>query len=41
LIERAGRRDDPGALAEARDIYKELGATRWLERLDERARIMA
>jgi hypothetical protein len=36
LLESARRRDDPEALAEARAIYRELGATRWLERVDER-----
>ncbi|MGB9185039.1 MAG: hypothetical protein WCB67_13340, partial [Solirubrobacteraceae bacterium] len=33
LEERAGRREDPEALDEARAIYTELGATRWLARL--------
>jgi hypothetical protein len=32
LLERAGRREDPEALAEARAICSELGATRWLAR---------
>jgi class 3 adenylate cyclase/predicted ATPase len=35
LLERAGRRDDPEALAEARAICTELGATRWLARLEQ------
>jgi class 3 adenylate cyclase/tetratricopeptide (TPR) repeat protein len=34
LLERARRRGDRDGLAEARAIYAELGATRWLERLD-------
>ena len=34
LIERARRHDDPAALAEARTIYEELGAVRWLGRLE-------
>jgi hypothetical protein len=34
LLERARRRDDPEALAEARAIYEELGAVRWLGRLE-------
>ena len=34
LLERARRRPDPVALAEARAIYEQLGATRWLEQLD-------
>ena len=33
LLERAARHEDAAALAEARSIYSELGATRWLERL--------
>ena len=33
LVEKARRRDDPEALEQARAIYAELGATRWLERL--------
>jgi hypothetical protein len=36
LLESARRREDAGALTEARGIYRELGATRWLERVDER-----
>lgn len=34
LLERAGRRDDADALLEARAIYEDLGAVRWLERLE-------
>ncbi len=34
LLARARRSDDAEALSEARSIYEELGATRWLERLD-------
>jgi class 3 adenylate cyclase/tetratricopeptide (TPR) repeat protein len=34
LLERARRRDDPAALAEARTLYEELGAVRWLGRLE-------
>ena len=34
LLERARRHDDPAALAEARTIYEELGAVRWLGRLE-------
>jgi hypothetical protein len=39
LLERARRRPDPEALAEARAIYADLGATRWLERIDEQAEV--
>jgi class 3 adenylate cyclase/tetratricopeptide (TPR) repeat protein len=35
LLDRARRHDDDEALAEARAIYTELGAQRWLARLDE------
>ena len=35
LLERARRRDAPAALAEARAIYAELGASRWLARVEE------
>jgi hypothetical protein len=35
LLERCRRRADADALAEARAIYEQLGATRWLERLPE------
>jgi tetratricopeptide (TPR) repeat protein len=41
LLERARRRPDPEALAEAREIYAELGATRWLERIDQGAEVVA
>jgi len=41
LLERARRRPDPEALAEARAIYAELGATRWLERIDEASEVAA
>ena len=41
LLERARRRADPEALAEARAIYSELGATRWLARIDERSEVAA
>jgi class 3 adenylate cyclase len=34
LLERARRRDEPEALAEARAIYEELAATHWLEQID-------
>jgi tetratricopeptide (TPR) repeat protein len=39
LVERAQRRADPDALAEAREIYADLGATRWLERIDQRSEV--
>jgi class 3 adenylate cyclase/predicted ATPase len=35
LLERAGRREDPEALAEARAICGELDASRWLSRLEQ------
>jgi hypothetical protein len=35
LLERARRGDGPDPLAEARAIYAELGATRWLERAEQ------
>ncbi len=35
LLDRARRRDDADALSEARTIYEELGATRWLGRLEQ------
>ncbi len=35
LLERARRSADGEALAEAREICEELGATRWLERIDQ------
>jgi len=41
LLERASRRGDAAALAEARAIYEELGATRWLERVDKRSEVAA
>jgi hypothetical protein len=34
LLERARRRNDPDALAEARSIYADLGADRWLDRIE-------
>jgi class 3 adenylate cyclase/tetratricopeptide (TPR) repeat protein len=36
LLESARRREDAGALAEARGIYRDVRATRWLERAEER-----
>jgi class 3 adenylate cyclase/tetratricopeptide (TPR) repeat protein len=41
LLERARRRPNPEALAEARAIYAELGATRWLERVEELSEVVA
>jgi hypothetical protein len=41
LLERARRHDDADALAEARVIYTELGATRWLAKLDNVDRVTA
>ena len=41
LLERAGRRPDAEALAEARAILTELGATRWLERIDAHLEVTA
>jgi class 3 adenylate cyclase/tetratricopeptide (TPR) repeat protein len=41
LLERARRGDDSNALAEARAIYQQLGATRWLERIDEAREVAA
>ncbi|MGH2866141.1 MAG: hypothetical protein ACRDNK_01040, partial [Solirubrobacteraceae bacterium] len=41
LEERAGRREDPEALDEARAIYTELGATRWLARLHDSSGVPA
>ncbi len=35
LFERARRREDAEALAEARAIYEQLGASRWLARIDQ------
>jgi tetratricopeptide (TPR) repeat protein len=39
LVERAHRQGDGEALAEARSIYAELGADRWLARLDQRIEV--
>ncbi|MBV9536517.1 MAG: AAA family ATPase, partial [Solirubrobacterales bacterium] len=39
LLERARRREDPDALSEARAIYEELGATRWLQRIAEASEV--
>jgi hypothetical protein len=39
LLERARRRRDHDALAEARLICEELGATRWLELIDSRSEV--
>ena len=41
LIETARRRDDAEALAEARSIYEELRATRWLAKLDQTSEVTA
>jgi tetratricopeptide (TPR) repeat protein len=41
LVERARRRPDPDALAEARAIYTELGAARWLERIEAEVGVQA
>jgi tetratricopeptide (TPR) repeat protein len=41
LLERSRRHDDAEALAEARAIYEDLGATRWLARIDEPSGIAA
>ena len=41
LLERARRRADPDAVAEARAIYAELGATRWLAGIEDPAGIAA
>jgi class 3 adenylate cyclase/tetratricopeptide (TPR) repeat protein len=41
LVERARRREDNEALAEARAIYSELGAERWLARIDEASGLAA
>jgi hypothetical protein len=35
LVERARRREEPRPLAEARAIYDELRASRWLARIDQ------
>ncbi len=39
LLERFRRSGDPSALAEARAIYTELGASRWLARIDESSEV--
>jgi class 3 adenylate cyclase/tetratricopeptide (TPR) repeat protein len=39
LMERSRRHHDGEALAEARTIYEELGATRWLERINARREV--
>jgi class 3 adenylate cyclase/tetratricopeptide (TPR) repeat protein len=41
LIEHADRRNDQDALAEARTIYSELGASRWQSRADVSGRVSA
>ncbi len=41
LLERARRHDDGEAFAEARAIYKELGASRWLERIGDAREVVA
>ena len=41
LLERARRRDDRGALDEARSIYEQLGASRWLEQVDKEFEVVA
>lgn len=41
LLERARRTDDAEARAEARAIYEELGATRWLERIEAASEVAA
>jgi class 3 adenylate cyclase/tetratricopeptide (TPR) repeat protein len=41
LLDSVRRRRDAGALAEARAIYEELGATRSLERIEARAEVAA
>jgi hypothetical protein len=41
LLERTRRRTDDAALAEARAIYSELGADRWLARIDEASGLAA
>jgi class 3 adenylate cyclase/tetratricopeptide (TPR) repeat protein len=41
VLERARRRDDTEALAEARAIYADLGATRWLARIDDASGVAA
>ncbi len=41
LIERARRRRDPEALAEARSICTDIGAARWLARIDQTTEVPA
>jgi hypothetical protein len=41
LLERARSGQDMAALAQARDIYAQLGATRWLERIKDEFKITA
>jgi tetratricopeptide (TPR) repeat protein len=41
LLERARRRPEPEALTEARAIYTELEATKWLERIDKASEVAA
>jgi hypothetical protein len=41
LLDRAGRREDPAAINEAREIYEELSATHWLARIDQMTEIPA
>jgi class 3 adenylate cyclase/tetratricopeptide (TPR) repeat protein len=41
LLERGHRREDGDALAEARAIWDELGATRWLARIDRGSEVAA
>jgi tetratricopeptide (TPR) repeat protein len=41
LIEKARRGQDAGALAEARSIYEDLGAARWLERIEQLSEVAA
>jgi hypothetical protein len=41
LLEQARRHGDVEALTQARDIYDELGAKRWLERVAEASEVAA
>ena len=41
LLERARSEQDLAALAQSRDIYAQLGATRWLERIKDEFKITA
>jgi hypothetical protein len=41
LLDQARRREDPDALAEGRAICTELGASRWLARIDETSGVAA